>query len=361
MDVYIFERIKNLLDNSGLLSSNTPILNKNDYHDFSKETILVTGAAGSIGSGLVHQLLHYKFKKLILIDTAETPLFFLKRDVEAKNIKKIEFILGDIKDKPHMLHLFDVYKPTLIFHTAAYKHVSIVEINPLEAIKTNIFATKLLSELALRYNSKRFIFISTDKAVNPVGIMGMTKCIAENYLSALNGDSTPTTFISARFGNIFGSNGSVVPLFIKQLNNGQQITVTDKNATRLFIDKNKACNLILKLSTLDVSNHSKVSFDMGKPMKIMHIAEVLISIFKNKSINIEATKIQISELSKGEKLHETIINDDEILIPSEEKKIFFIKTKFQNAIPTNLQKLEGINNTTPPDKIRDILLEMCKA
>lgn len=361
MDVYIFERIKNLLDSSGLLNSNNPILNQNDCLNFSDEIILITGAAGSIGSGLTHQLLHCKFKKLILIDNAETPLFFLKRDVEAKNIKNIEFILGDIKDKPHMLHLFDVYKPTLIFHTAAYKHVSIVETNPFEAIKTNIFATKLLSELAVRYNSKRFIFISTDKAVNPIGIMGMTKCIAENYLSVLNEGGTATTFISARFGNIFGSNGSIVPLFIKQLNKGEQITITDKNATRLFIDKHKACNLILKLSSLDVSNHSKVSFDMGKPIKIMDIAEVLISIFKTKSENIESNKIQTSKLSQGEKLHETIINDNEKLIPSEEKSIFFIEGKSKKLINANLQKLEGINNITQPDKIREILLELCKA
>lgn len=361
MDALIFERIKKLFDSSGLLNSNNPIINQNDCQNFSDEIILITGAAGSIGSGLAHQLLHCKFKKLILIDTAETPLFFLKRDVEAKNIKNIEFILGDIKDNPHMLHIFNMHRPTLIFHTAAYKHVSIVEKNPFEAIKTNIFATKLLAELAIRYNSKRFIFISTDKAVNPVGIMGMTKCIAENYLSSLNEGSTATTFISARFGNIFGSNGSVVPLFIKQLNSGQPITITDKEATRLFIDKHKACNLILKLATLDVFNHSKVSFDMGHPIKIKDIAEVLTSIFRSKSENIEATKIKISKLSQGEKLHERIVNDNETLMPSEEKSIFFIENKIQKETSTNLIKLEGINNTTQPDKIREILLELCKS
>jgi FlaA1/EpsC-like NDP-sugar epimerase len=353
MDALIFKRIKQLLENSGLLNSSGTIVHKNNQYDFSEETILITGAAGSIGSGLTHQLIHCKFKKLILIDNAETPLFFLKQDVDTKTTKDIAFVIADVKDKPRITHIFETYRPTLIYHTAAYKHVSIVENNAFEAIKTNIFATKTLSELALSYNSKRFIFISTDKAVNPVGIMGMTKCIAENYLLGLDKHATPTKFISARFGNIFGSNGSVVPLFIKQLNKGEQITITNKDATRLFIDKDKACCLILKLSKLNMSGYSKVSFNMGEPIKIIDLANALIAIFKKS----ETTKIEVSELSQGEKLHETIINDYETLIPSDESDILFIENK--KALSPNLEKLYKVHNSTHIDDLREILLEMC--
>lgn len=357
MDKPTLERIKNLIDNSGLLRPKDLKSKNSTTYPFSDETILITGAAGSIGSGLTKLLVSSSFNKLVLVDNAETPLFFLKRDIGEKKLGNIEFILGDIRDEAYMLHIFNIYKPTLIFHTAAYKHVSLVEENAFEAIKTNIFATQSLAQLALKHCSKRFIFISTDKAVNPIGIMGMTKFISENYLSELNNNSNSTRFISARFGNIFGSNGSVVPLFIQQLKNGESITITHKDATRLFIDKNKACHLILKLAKLEVSNYNKVSFDMGKPIKITDLSEVLTMEFNG--TEKKTTDITISELSKGEKLHESLITENEKLIPTGNKSIFYIDQKENTNHDTGLQKLKTINQTSNYSEIKAILSEMC--
>lgn len=348
-----FERIKILLDTSGLLSKNTIPQKTSINYDFSGETLLITGAAGSIGSGLCNLLFTSNFKRLILVDNAETSLFYLKHSIDFKEKDNIEFILGDIRDKPQMSHIFETFKPTYIFHTAAYKHVSIVEENPFAAIKTNILATKLLSKLAIEHYSKRFIFISTDKAVNPVGVMGMTKLISENYLSKLN--SNITQFISARFGNIFGSNGSVVPLFISQLKNGKNITITNKNVSRLFIDKTKACSLILELVKLDMLNYAKVSFEMGAPIRIMDLAKVLISEFD--TIKNTSAKINISELSEGEKLHESIISKNEQLISTSNKNIYYIA---ENHHKIDLQELETINHNMANSDIKHILKKLCK-
>ncbi|WP_165454341.1 UDP-N-acetylglucosamine 4,6-dehydratase [Hyunsoonleella pacifica] len=355
MDIEVFKRIKGLIEACGLLSEGKITVNTSSNYDFSEETILITGAAGSIGSGLVKKLLSSQFKKLILVDNAETPLFFLKQGITNNQSNNIKFILGDIRNKPQMSHIFKLYKPTLIFHTAAYKHVALVEDNPYEAVKTNIFATQLLSQLALEYSSKRFIFISTDKAVNPVGVMGMTKSIAEKYLTNLNNSSTYTKFVSARFGNIFGSNGSVVPLFIKQLKKGEQIAITDKEVSRLFIDMNEACSLILELAKLNIKNHSKVSFDMGKPIKIVDLAKALISILKPK----HETLINVTKLHPGEKLHESIVASNESLISSGNEKIFFLIDNNHITKDLDIKRLDSINNDTSLDMIKSLLMEIC--
>lgn len=361
MDNATFERIKNLLDASGMLKAGAPKPGSGLHHDFSEDTVLITGAAGSIGSGLTKLLLLSNVKKLILVDNAETPLFFLKKDIADKGFNNVKFILGDIRDKPQMQHVFKVHQPTIVFHTAAYKHVSIVEENAFEAIKTNIFATKLLSNLAMQYHSKRFIFISTDKAVYPIGIMGMTKLVAENYLSELHRISKSTKFITARFGNIFGSNGSVVPLFIRQLDQNIPISITNKEATRLFIDKNEACKLIITLAKFDTEHYNKVSFDMGEPIKIMDLAKVLISIFEGKTNGSIESRIKISGLSNGEKLHESILTDKETLIPSKEKNIFFLVNKTSGTNKVDLKKLEGISHNSSPTEIKKILDELCSS
>lgn len=359
MDKATYERIKTLLDASGLLEGNAPISNSQINYDFSEDIILITGAAGSIGSGLTKFLLASKVKLLILVDNAETPLFFLKKELTTKGSSKTRCILGDIRDEPQMQHVFETYKPTIIFHTAAYKHVSIVEENAFEAIKTNVFATELLSKLAIQHHAKRFVFISTDKAVDPIGIMGMTKLIAENYLSKLNRVPQSTKFITARFGNVFGSNGSVVPLFIKQLKEGLPITITNKKATRLFIDKDEACKLIITLAKFDTEHHSKVSFDMGEPIKIMDLAKVLISIFERKTNASIKSKIKISELSNGEKLHESILTSKETLIPSKEKNIFFLVNTTNNSNEIDLKELEAIDHKSSSTEIKEILSELC--
>lgn len=355
MNTEVFNRIEHLIDASGLLSKGEPLFNNNFGYNFSEDVVLITGAAGSIGSGLVQHLLSSTFKRLILLDNAETPLFFLKQKIKYNPQKNIEFILGDIRDKTQMSHLFQLYKPTLIFHIAAYKHVSLVEEHPYQAIKTNIYATQLLAQLALEHQSKRFIFISTDKAVNPVGIMGMTKHIAENYLAQTNINSKYTRFISARFGNIFGSNGSVVPLFIKQLKNSVPITVTNKEATRLFIDMNEACNLIIELAKLDIENYNKVSFNMGNPIKIMDLAEVLISKLKPESKSL----INVTNLSKGEKLHEILISNNETVTPSKHKKIFYLTNKSSVFESLSFDTLRTVSYRTPNNKVKEHLKALC--
>ncbi len=350
------ERIKDLLDSSQVLANNKPLTNQTTNYDFSSETILITGAAGSIGSGLCSLLFSSKFKGLVLVDNAETPLFYLKNSL-TKTPKNISFILGDIKDEVQMSHIFESFKPTIILHTAAYKHVSLVEQHPLEAIKTNIFATRLLSELAIKYHSKRFIFISTDKAVNPIGVMGMTKLVSEQYLSQLNNNSISTKFISARFGNIFGSNGSVVPLFVKQLKSGQHITITDENATRLFIDKNRACQLILDVIQLNMQDYNKVSFGMGEPIRILDLAKVLISEFNGN--NKVSTAIMTSKLTEGEKLHESITTENEQLISTPNKDIFYINENIESFNKIDLKKLSAIDQSMSATEIKKILRELC--
>src|SRR5690606_4381852 len=307
-------RIHQLLNDSGLLSSNETKTESFSIFNFSEEIILITGAAGSIGSGLVKQLLHSSYKQLILIDTAESQLYYLIKELDIQHDKKVHFLIMDVREKDSMEWLFEIYKPTLIFHAAAYKHVSLMEDNPYEAVKLNIFATKLLADLAIKHKTKTFVFISTDKAVNPISVMGMTKLIAEKYLDFLR-SSKGTAFITTRFGNIFGSNGSVVPLFIKQIKSGRPLTITNKEVTRYFIDNNKACNLILKVATIHKLAGNNFTFNMGEPIKIIDLAETLTEIYNYK------TEIKITDLKIGEKRHETIISENETLKTTSDAEI----------------------------------------
>lgn len=336
------ENIRQLLDDSGLFS-----LQKNDgtsftSYDFSEDTVLITGAAGSIGSGIVNHLINCSFKRLILIDNAESPLYYLIKELELQKNKNIAFYILDVRNEESMKWLFSSYRPSLIFHAAAYKHVSLVEENPYEAIKLNIFATKLLADLSIKHSAKRFIFISTDKAVDPISVMGMTKFIAENYLDTLNTE-IGTVFLSTRFGNIFGSNGSVLPLFIKQIESGKAITITNHEATRYFIDKKKACDLILKTALMTKPESSIITFNMGNPIKILDLAKALIKIYDSK------TEIKIAALNQGEKLHEAIISENEILKSTEDKDIFLIinneKTKPKAKDLKSLLKITAFTNS----------------
>src|SRR5690606_35097109 len=342
-------RIQQLLKDAGLLPSSKQDTHSVSNFNFNDEIILITGAAGSIGSGLANQLLHSSFKQLILVDNAETPLYYLMNNLGIRPNKKIHFLLLDIREKDSMEWLFETYKPTVIFHAAAYKHISITEQNPYEAIKLNIFATKLLADLALAHETKTFVFISTDKAVNPVSVMGMTKLIAEKYLDSLS-ITKSTRFTSTRFGNIFGSNGSVVPLFIKQLESGKSITITSKDATRYFIDNNKACNLILKVANMNDLETNHVTFNMEEPLKIIDLANKLIALYNSNS------QIITTNLKPGEKLHESLISENEILKATNEKDIFVIckmdKTTFQ---PIDISTLYQIQPHQSASEIKNIL------
>ncbi|WP_052143569.1 SDR family NAD(P)-dependent oxidoreductase [Wocania ichthyoenteri] len=348
MNTSASNHIQQLINDSGLLHLKGNSKKRYPNLDFLNEIILITGAAGSIGSELTKQLLHCNYKNLILVDIAESPLYELQKELEYKT-NNVEFILLNITEKESLDFLFKTYKPTLIFHTAAYKHVPLMESNPYEALKLNIIGTKLLADLSILHDVKKFIFISTDKAVNPINAMGMTKRIAELYLLNLNNEEK-TKFIITRFGNIFGSNGSVVPLFINQINAGKPLTVTNKNISRYFICKHKACNLILEITNFENFENSIFTFNMGKPIKIIDLAKTLIT-FYNEDINIK-----ITEVRPGEKLHEDIISNDETLVSTKHKDIMHIKSNSDKSTKTlNFDELLNITPYYSPQEIKTIL------
>ncbi len=315
---------------------------KFDGFDFSNETILITGAAGSIGSGLSKYLIACNYKKLILVDVAESPLYDLIKDLEFEDTNGIDYRLLNITETQSLQLLFETYKPTLIFHTAAYKHVPLMEENAYEAIKLNILGTKLLADLSVVHGVKKFIFISTDKAVNPISVMGMSKRIAENYLSYLSTKSE-TRFNTTRFGNILGSNGSVLPLFKRQIESGMPLTVTNNSISRYFISKSKACALILQIAAFNDEQGNTFTFNMGEPIKIIDLAERLVVFYGN---NIaEKAEIKITGLRPGEKLHENIVSKHEILVPTKYEDILLVTPKDQ--FDTKMIDFTELANVTP--------------
>ena len=292
--------------------------------NLSDKIILVTGAAGSIGSGLVLELLRYNPKKIILLDQAESPLYDLEnhlRQIESKT--QLEFVIGDICSLERMQKLFETFFPQIIFHAAAYKHVPMMENNPSEAIQTNILGTKHLVDLACLHNVQKFIFISTDKAVNPTNVMGASKRIAEMYAQQKNKLGT-TKFITTRFGNVLGSNGSVIPLFQKQIENGGPVTVTDERVTRFFMTIPEACQLVLEAFAMGEGGEIFV-FDMGESIKIIDLAKKMVQLS-----GLELDKdisIKIIGLRPGEKLYEELLADDENTMPTHHPKILIAKTR----------------------------------
>ena len=322
--------------------------------NFSEETILITGAAGTIGSGLTKRLINSTCQSLILIDNAETPLYFLKKEYKSSTTENIHFVLADIRDAYAMKQLFEVHQPTMVFHTAAYKHVSMMESNPYEAIKLNILATKQLAELAIIQNVHKFIFISTDKAVNPISVMGMTKRIGELYLSGLNKTSS-TSFLIARFGNIIGSNGSLLPLFNKQIKKGLPLTITSHKVTRYFIQKSKACELILKIAEDHHWKHYLFTFNMGKPIKIIELAKQFLKLTGSDV----ASTIKIIGLKPGEKEHEDLTAENEVLEPSHIENILYVKNKSNvSSDAINLELIETLLAYKKPDEIKMLLKKL---
>lgn len=292
--------------------------NENILSDINGKTVLVTGAAGSIGSEISRQLLHYKPKKLILLDQAESPLYDLQYTIrEAKPGVDVEYIIGDIRSKERMKNVFRTFEPEFIYHAAAYKHVPLMEDNPSEAILTNIKGTKNLVDLSLDFNAKKFVFVSTDKAVNPTNVMGASKRIAEIYVQSAN-SFDKTKFITTRFGNVLGSNGSVIPLFRKQIEAGGPITVTDKRVTRYFMTIPEACQLVLEAGTMGSGGEIYV-FDMGASVKIIDLAKKMIRLS-----GLELGKdidIKFVGLRPGEKLYEELLSDEESTMPTHHPQI----------------------------------------
>lgn len=295
------------------------------------KTIMITGAAGSIGSEIVRQLIPFYPLKLILVDQAETPLYDLEGQLKEKfknhgYSKTVDIIMADIRSFQKMEYIISHYKPDVIYHAAAYKHVPLMEGNPEEAVYTNIHGTKTLADLAVKYQIGKFVMVSTDKAVNPTNVMGASKRIAEIYVQALNNspENTSTRFITTRFGNVLGSNGSVIPLFKKQIAEGGPITVTHPEITRYFMTIPEACQLVIEAGNMGKGGEIFI-FDMGKSVKIVDLAKKMVKLSGltlGKDISIE-----FSGLRPGEKLMEELLNDSENTLPTHHPKITIAKIK----------------------------------
>jgi len=276
--------------------------------DLKGKVVLISGAAGSIGSEIVRQVSAFEPQLLVLVDQAESPLFQLELDqlAEHKNINA-QFILADVSDTNRLESIFKTHRPDYVFHAAAYKHVPMMEKNPMEAVRVNILGTRNMANLAVSYNVTKFVMISTDKAVNPTNVMGASKRFAEIYVQSLNSTSN-TQFITTRFGNVLGSNGSVIPLFEKQIINGGPLTVTHPNITRFFMTIPEACRLVLEAGSMGNGGEIFV-FDMGESVKIVDLAKRMIRLSGlelDKDIRIEYTGLR-----PGEKLYEELLNKEE--------------------------------------------------
>ena len=326
------------------------IHNEAIYTELKGKKILVTGAAGSIGSELVRQLLNYRPSLIILCDQAETPMheFYLELQEKYKNAN-IKSYLGDITDRLRMEHLFEVYNPQIVFHAAAYKHVPLMEDNPSIAVINNVLGTKILAELSVANDVEKFVMVSTDKAVNPTNVMGASKRIAEiftqsyyRYLTNDNdkkdADQRTTKFVTTRFGNVLGSNGSVIPRFKKQLEKGGPITVTHPDITRYFMTIPEACILVLEAGVMGQGGEIFV-FDMGAPVKIADLAKKVIRLAgKEPDVDI---RIVYTGLRPGEKLYEELLNNAENSRPTYHEKIMIADVRQYNfaEITKKVEKL----------------------
>ena len=289
--------------------------------------IMITGSAGSIGSEIVRQISIYKPGKLILIDQAETPQHDIRlmMGFDYPNIK-VETIVANITNLDRMETIFKQYKPEYVFHAAAYKHVPMMENNPSESIQNNVWGTKVIADLSVKYGVRKFVMVSTDKAVNPTNVMGCSKRICEIYCQSLNkkidkesNKEVSTQFVTTRFGNVLGSNGSVIPLFEKQIKNGGPVTVTDPNIIRFFMLIPEACKLVLEAGTHGKGGEIFV-FDMGKPVRIADLAKRMIKLSGAENIEIEYTGLRA-----GEKLYEEVLNTTENTLPSFHEKVRIAK------------------------------------
>ncbi|MBF4465662.1 nucleoside-diphosphate sugar epimerase/dehydratase [Flavobacterium sp. LC2016-12] len=328
------------------------------------KTILITGAAGSIGSEIVRQVLGFNPKVVIILDHAETPLHNLCLETLAMNSQtKIAAVIADVKSKKALEKVFKNYNPHVVFHAAAYKHVPLMEENPSQAILTNIKGTKNLADLSCKYRVRKFVMVSTDKAVNPSNVMGASKRIAEKYVQSLflknqkeNLDGGVTKFITTRFGNVLGSNGSVVPLFTKQIAEGGPVTITHQDIIRYFMTIPEACQLVLEAGAMGNGGEIYI-FDMGKPVRIIDLAKKMIKLAG--FIPEKEIKIKIVGLRPGEKLYEELLNDTSKTLPTYHNKIMIaqeIQDEYEN-LHTEIDELIGIADFYDND---DIVAKMKK-
>lgn len=359
----ISQKVKNI-QLEDLLERNPIVLdNKSISKELKDKTILITGAAGSIGSEIVRQVLGFNPKMVLILDQAETPLHHLRMEMDSiVSNAKIVTIIGDIRNREALEKVFIAYQPQVIFHAAAYKHVPLMEENPSQAILTNIRGTKNLADLACQYQTEKFVMISTDKAVNPSNVMGASKRIAEKYVQSLQlkslkeKQSNPTKFITTRFGNVLGSNGSVVPLFTKQIAAGGPVTITHPDIIRYFMTIPEACQLVLEAGGMGKGGEIYI-FDMGKPVKIIDLAKKMIRMAgytPDKEI-----QIKIVGLRPGEKLYEELLNDTSKTLPTHHEKIM-IAQEIQDEFETLHADINELIDTANHFKNEAIVSKMKK-
>ena len=327
-------KIEDLLEREPIKMDNVNIV-----REVVDKVVLVTGAAGSIGSEICRQLMRYQPKKVILLDQAESPMYDLQ--FELKNtyhdqLERMEFVIANVKDKARMEEVFETFHPNLVYHAAAYKHVPFMEENPYEAVYINVFGTRNVADLAIKYGVQKFVMISTDKAVNPTNVMGATKRMAEIYIQSRSTEQTH--FVTTRFGNVLGSNGSVIPLFKKQLAAGGPLTVTHKDIIRFFMTIPEACNLVLEAGAMGEGGDIFV-FDMGKPVKIYDMAKKMIQLSGRHGIEIKEIGLR-----PGEKLYEELLATKENTIPTYHPKIMRAQVRKYplEAIDREYNELWGI-------------------
>ena len=323
--------------------------NENVSREICNKVVLVTGAAGSIGSEICRQAMLYQPKQLIMLDQAESPLydfqFEMNNTVQFKEMKdRMAFVITNVKDPVRMREVYEKYHPQVVFHAAAYKHVPFMEENPYEAVYVNVFGTKLVADLAIEYGVEKFVMISTDKAVNPTNVMGATKRIAEIYTQSRKGQ---TKFITTRFGNVLGSNGSVVPLFRKQIEQGGPITVTDRRITRYFMTIPEACSLVLEAGAIGEGGDIFV-FDMGEKVKIWDLAEKMRKLAHRPDVEIIETGLR-----PGEKLYEEVLANEENTIKTDNEKIMHAVVRKYETLEVDgmIEKLKTELETCDPMKI----------
>jgi len=329
--------------------------NFNVKRELKGRKVLITGAAGSIGSEIVRQALYYNPSMVLMVDQSESGLYEIENEIILKKgTLKVHAVVADITRLERMEEIFSEYKPEIVFHSAAYKHVPMMEMNPAEAVSCNVFGTKVLADLAIKYEASKFIMVSTDKAVNPSSVMGASKRIAEIYVQSLNNyltDKNPdhTKFITTRFGNVLGSNGSVIPLFKKQIERGGPVTVTHPEITRYFMTIPEACQLVLEAAAMGNGGEIFV-FDMGKSIRITELAEKMIQLsgFElGRDIDIAYTGLR-----SGEKLYEELLSSSEDTLPTYHHKIMIAKTR-EEPYQEVKQKIETlINVSSDPDDLK---------
>lgn len=330
-------KIDDLLGRESIKLDNS-IINQN----LKGKKVLITGAAGSIGSEIARQIAVMDIEQLVLIDQAESALYdiqqTLKNKISEEKQNKIHYIVSSVRDQKRMFSLFNKYRPQVIFHAAAYKHVPLMEKFPYEAINTNIYGTKIIADLANEFEAEKFVMVSTDKAVNPTNVMGATKRVAEIYVNCISKVSK-TNYIVTRFGNVLGSNGSVIPLFKRQLDHGGPLTVTHPDITRFFMTIPEACQLVLEAAIMGKGGEIFV-FDMGESMKIIDLAKRMIRLSGYKYP--EEIDIKIVGLRPGEKIYEELLATDENTIKTHHEKIMIAKV-----------------NTDKCDKNKVLIEELC--